>query len=143
MEEQKIETQKCQRCKVNYSIDNYNSKRNGVLLKNCKRCLEKVNESRIKNKCEHKRQRNNCIDCGGSSICEHQRQRGDCKICNEPIQITIKNMIKSAKQSDKKYNRYDQTKFIDYCFVENMIDDSENKCHYCKCELQYQEYAKI
>ena len=49
-------------------------------------------------------------------------------------------MISGSKQADKKSNRYDQTNFIDYCFVENLIDDCENKCYYCQCEIQYQKY---
>jgi hypothetical protein len=49
-------------------------------------------------------------------------------------------MIQSSKKSDKKSNRYDQTNFIDYCFVKNIIDDCEDKCCYCKCDLQYISY---
>jgi hypothetical protein len=51
-------------------------------------------------------------------------------------------MIKSSKQHDKNNDRYDQTNFIDYCFVENLIEDSEGKCFYCHCELQYQEFTE-
>ena len=32
-------------------------------------------------KCEHKRKRNRCKDCGGSQICEHNRRRSQCKDC--------------------------------------------------------------
>ena len=32
-------------------------------------------------RCEHGRQRNQCKECGGSSICEHRRQRHRCKEC--------------------------------------------------------------
>lgn len=192
MEEQKVNSQKCQRCKVNYTLDNFDLKRNGNILKTCKRCLKKTRENycnhnrrrnnckdcggssicehnrerskckdcggssicehnRIKSICkdcggasicEHNKRRANCIDCGGSAICEHNRYRSKCKECNDPIPITIKEMICHSKSSDKKYNRYDQTNFIDYCFVENLIDDSENKCYYCQCELQFVEYTE-
>jgi hypothetical protein len=159
MEEQKTQNQKCRRCKVEYIIDNFNRKRNGVLLKTCKRCLEKNKEYTNKKKCEHGRQQPQCFDCrgsqycehgkikstcvvcGGNRICEHSRIADVCKKCNDPFKITIKNMVSHSKQTDKKNNRYDQTNFIDYCFVENLIDDCENKCYYCKCELQYKEYT--
>jgi hypothetical protein len=32
-------------------------------------------------RCEHGRQRTQCIPCGGGSICEHQRERVRCKEC--------------------------------------------------------------
>ena len=51
-------------------------------------------------------------------------------------------MIHGSKQNDKKYDRYDPVNFIDYCFVENLIDDCEDKCYYCRCELQYVEYTE-
>lgn len=158
MEEKKTESQKCSRCKVDYSIDNYNRKRNGVLLKTCKRCLENrkqyMNESKCIHKkspnlctscngisiCKHNLRKTYCKQCGGGAICIHNRQRHICKKCNEPIYITIKTMIADSKNKDKQKNRYDQTNFIDYCFVENLIDDCEDKCYYCKCELQYVEY---
>lgn len=31
--------------------------------------------------CEHKRQRQKCVNCGGSQICEHKRQRYQCVDC--------------------------------------------------------------
>jgi hypothetical protein len=176
MEEFKQDNKKCQRCKVDYSVENFNKKRNGVVLKTCKRCLEKIKESKAKNKCEHNKDKTRCVDCKGGSICEHnqlrtrckqcgggefcehnarnsrclickgaeicehQRQRAQCKFCNDPIDLTIKVMINCSKQSDKINSRYDPVNFIDYCFVENLIDDSGGKCCYCKTELQYREH---
>jgi hypothetical protein len=32
-------------------------------------------------KCEHKRVKNRCKECGGSSICEHNREKSKCKEC--------------------------------------------------------------
>ena len=87
--------------------------------------------------CEHDRQRSKCKICGGASICEHDKERRYCKICSDPIRITIKNMISSAKYSDKKYNRYDAVNFVDKCFVKNLLEDYTH-CYYedCKRELQ-------
>ena len=87
--------------------------------------------------CEHNRQKQNCKECGGSSICEHNKHKYYCKICGDEIKITINKMINDSKKSDKKHNRYDQTNFIDNCFVKNLIEDCEDKCYYCNCELQY------
>jgi len=87
--------------------------------------------------CEHDREKNRCKDCGGASICEHNKIRIRCKICSDPLKITIKNMLSDAKKSDKKYNRYDVVNFVDYCFVENLLEDYTH-CYYedCKKELQ-------
>jgi len=91
--------------------------------------------------CIHKRQRSKCIDCGGSQICIHKRRRNTCKVCKDAIKITIKNMIKTSKQTDKKCNRYDADNFIDKCFLEELVEEYPN-CYYedCKIELQYVEY---
>ena len=40
-----------------------------------------VPKKRIRNLCEHQRERSRCKDCGGSGICEHQRVRSRCKDC--------------------------------------------------------------
>ena len=37
--------------------------------------------SYIRKNCEHNRRKNECKDCGGSSICEHGRRRSQCKEC--------------------------------------------------------------
>lgn len=91
--------------------------------------------------CAHNRQKQSCIECGGSQICAHNRQKSHCKDCGDPVKITIKNMITGSRHSDKKKNRYDPVKFIDYCFIEGLIEDYKN-CYWCKVELQYTEYNK-
>jgi hypothetical protein len=91
--------------------------------------------------CEHNREKQSCKLCGGSSICEHNRYKNHCKLCGDEIKITIIHMLSSSKKADKKYNRYDLTNFIDKCFVKNLIEDCEDKCYYCKCELQYINYT--
>jgi hypothetical protein len=91
--------------------------------------------------CEHNRIKSTCKECGGGSICEHNRIKSKCKECGEPVKITIKRMIYHSRNEDKKYNRYDPVKFIDYCFVEGLIEDYK-KCYWCKVEMQYIEYNK-
>jgi len=87
--------------------------------------------------CIHNRVKPNCKECGGSQICIHNRRKTICKECGDEIKITIKSMVSSSKKSDKKRNHYDIVNFIDKCFVKNLIEDCEDKCYYCKCELQY------
>jgi len=91
--------------------------------------------------CEHDRRRTTCKICDGSSICDHDKRRDKCKICSDPIKVTIKTMLQNAKDKDKKYNRYDIVNFVDYCFIENLLDDYKC-CYYenCKKELQILEY---
>ncbi len=205
--------QKCTRCKMNLTLDNFKKKRDDTYQKTCEECLVKKKANTEKNKCEHGRQRNKCKecggnqicehgkqkaqckdcggisicehgrqrcrckecggisicehgriritckdcegsqicehgrirnmckDCGGNQICEHGRQRSQCKDCSDPVKITIKNMIKHSKETDKKRGHYDPVNFVDYCFVENLLDDYTH-CYYkdCECELQLIKY---
>ena len=108
---------KCSNCKRITNISDF--EKNGKLLKTCIKCRMSFIKSQNKNKCIHKKQNNHC------------------KICGDEIKITISNMIRASKHSDKRYNRYDNTNFIDKCFLKNLFEDSENKCFYCKCQLQY------
>lgn len=91
--------------------------------------------------CEHNKTRRSCVSCGGSQICVHNKQKSCCKICSDAIEVTIKNMITSSKQSDKKHDRYNANNFIDKCFLESLIEEYPY-CYYddCKVELQYVEY---
>jgi len=154
-----IKKMKCNRCKVLLPDYKFTKKKNDEYQKSCERCRGLQKEEREKYLCPHKRQRNKCIECGGSqicihkrlrikcidcdgaSICIHKRQRNDCKKCYNPIKITIKNMIKGSRQSDKKCNRYDANNFIDKCFLEGLVEEYP-LCYYedCKIELQYVEY---
>lgn len=90
--------------------------------------------------CEHERVRNQCKLCGGGQICDHKKQRSHCKLCSNEIHITISNWISVSKQNDKKYNRYDETNFIDFDFCKELIQESGKTCYYCDIELQYIEY---
>jgi hypothetical protein len=55
--------------------------------------------------------------------------------------VTIRNMISSSIQKDRKYNRYDANNFIDRCFLEGLIEEYTH-CYWedCKVKLQYVEY---
>jgi hypothetical protein len=106
-------------------------------LKDCDECKEL---SRL-NKNEKKIIWRNSLEYKISHTCEHDILKFNCKKCNEPIKITIKNMINHSKQTDKKLNIYDADRFIDKCFLEGLIEEYPN-CYYqdCNVELQYVEY---
>ena len=91
--------------------------------------------------CPHDRIQSKCKECGGSEICPHDRLQSKCKECQDPIKVTIKNMIHDSKATDKKKNRYDSDRFIDKCFLEGLIEEYPH-CYYddCKIELQYVHY---
>ena len=91
--------------------------------------------------CIHNRLKHRCKDCDGVSICHHNRIKLVCKLCNDPIDITIKNMIHQSRSKDKKINKYDKPNFIDYPFIQHLISESNDKCYYCSCELQYTYYT--
>jgi len=124
----------CNRCKKDKLIENFINVEN-VECKQCYKCRKR------NKKCEHGRRKSRCKECGGGSICEHGRRKDNCKFCGDEIKITIGLMIRHSKFNDKKNNRYDQTNFIDKCFVKNLIEDCEDKCYYCKCELQYIDFT--
>jgi len=91
--------------------------------------------------CVHKRRRSECIACGGNSVCKHKKQLTSCKQCSDPVKVTIKHMIISSRQSDKKYKRFDPVKFIDTDFIQGLLDDYKN-CYWCKVKMQCITYCK-
>jgi len=143
---------KCQRCKCYRTEDDY--LKNGRRLKTCINCRNHEKNYRMKNKCPHDRQKQKCRDCGGIGICKHNRQkykcidcggsdvckhkllRYYCKTCSDPVKVSIQGWIISSKQSDRKYNRFDADRFIDRCFLKELVKDFPN-CYYCEVELQY------
>jgi len=136
-----MENRKCNYCKIQRPVNFFSKNRKDEYNKSCEECRVKQKANREKYKCTHNRQKSRCKDCGGVTICSHNREKHRCKECGDPVKITIKNMIKGSRHSDKKKNRYDPVKFIDYCFVEGLIEDYKN-CYWCKVELQYTEYNK-
>jgi len=132
---------KCPRCKCWAYPRDFFHETNGRKLISCAKCRKASKASREKNKCEHGRRKDKCIDCAGSSICEHKRQKAECKKCMnsaEQKKYIIQRMIRSSRQSDKKSNRYDADNFIDKCFLEGLFEDNE-ECYYCKVPFTYEE----
>ena len=63
-------------------------------LKDPEQRKEYNRQYRLRNKCEHNRQKSQCKECGGSQICEHNRIKSQCKEC-EGCQICEHNRQKS------------------------------------------------
>ena len=82
----------------------------------CKQCFGSQ-------RCSHNRIKYICFECLGSKTCSHNKQKYDCKMCSDPIKVTIQNWLRSRRQSDRKYNRYDADRFIDKCFLKGLIED--------------------
>jgi len=87
--------------------------------------------------CIHNKFKPDCSQCGGSSICHHNKQKNGCKLCRDPIHLTIRNMINHSRTKDKKLNIYDELNFVNYDYLKNLILESNDRCCYCQCELQY------
>ena len=149
----------CQKCSNYKPINTF--LKNAKILKHCLDCRKKARLYTKNHLCEHecrpsrcvrcfpkyfcihKKRRDLCIPCEGSLICKHSRQRHTCKVCNDndPLDITIKQMVYSSRQKDRLNNRYDAEKFVDYCFLKGLIEDCDNRCHYCDVELQYKNFV--
>jgi hypothetical protein len=76
-----VERKKCNRCKMNMTLEKFKKKRDDSYQKICIECNIKAVKHSNKNKCEHNRRKSICKDCGGSQICEHNRQKLNCKDC--------------------------------------------------------------
>ena len=109
---------KCNRCRSYRTEEDF--LKEGRKMKTCALCRQRGRESRLKNLCEHQRQKNHCKDCEGTSICEHKRfrfhckdcggseilnikkQKSKCKDCSCPKKVTIIKWIFNSRRCDKK-----------------------------------------
>ena len=92
--------------------------------------------------CKHEIIKKTCSKCHPELLCNHELLERKCKKCSdEPIKIVIERFLTNSKQSDKKRNHFDIANFIDPHFCKLLIDESEDKCCYCDCDLQYIDFA--
>lgn len=68
--------------------------------------------------------------------CECNKRKIVCKKCSDPMKVSVRNMIRSSKQSDKKNERYNHTEFIDKDFINDLIKNNQN-CMYCGNEMNF------
>jgi hypothetical protein len=90
--------------------------------------------------CIHDKQKTTCRDCDGSSFCIHDKRKSQCRECGDVLKKTIERFIQSSKSTDKKYDRLDIVNFIDKEFCTLLIEESNDKCCYCECDLEYINY---
>jgi hypothetical protein len=77
-----IQRQKCGRCKMNMTLDKYVKKRDDTYAKRCIECNLYCKNSSDRNKCEHGRRKDKCVECDGGGICEHKKRKERCVECN-------------------------------------------------------------
>jgi len=131
-------TVKCPRCKCFRTEKDFI--KNNRLLKTCINCRNNSKNFRLKHQmCIHNLQKYFCRKCDGTQICKDNKQIYLCKKCSNPISVSIRQWIFTSKQSDKKYNRYDADRFIDKCFLKELVKDYPN-CYYCEVQLQYFDF---
>jgi len=101
----------------------------------CNPCPHQKLKSACKecNPCPHLRRKDACIECNG---CPHFKLKKDCRECNDALKLTIQRFISNSKKTDKLNNMFDIVNFIDRDFCHLLIQESNNKCCYCDCELQ-------
>ena len=87
---------KCTSCKAfrlteEFENDKFGQKRKTCLMCKIRREEKKCFHQRRKNECKdcggtsmciHQRRKRQCIDCGGSQICEHNKRRSNCFKCD-------------------------------------------------------------
>lgn len=142
----------CEDCREREKKSRFKNKcEHGRRKSQCKQCggSQICGHNRIKTECkpcggsqicEHGRRKSKCKQCGGSQICKHNIRKDGCKQCGDAVDITIKLWIRHSRARDKENNTYDANNFIDKCFLEGLVEDSDNKCHYCKYTVQYITY---
>ena len=78
----KMDKKLCTRCRQPLSLECFRiSKRTAQLTKCCVKCLDICKNSRQQSKCERRRQRSQCLFCGGGHVCEHNKIRSRCIFC--------------------------------------------------------------
>ena len=156
------ERKKCNRCKVNLLLTKFNKKRDDTYCKLCIECNEKNRINKQNNKCEHKKRKPTCKECGGSQICKHDKQKQTCKICKgssicehnkqkynckecmtpeKCLKYIKRFMIRHSRSRDKKHNVYDANNFIDMCFLNGLFEDYK-KCYHCNINFTYKNKCK-
>ena len=106
-------------------------------INNCIPCTKKV-VTHVP--CDHHKRKSRCVICEGNEICEHKKRIEQCRLCENIIKKTFNMFVKCSKTKDKKYNRFDIVNFIDRDFLKLLIEESNNKCCYCTCELELIKY---
>ena len=129
----------CIYCKLSLDINNCSKNNKNQFYKSCNDCRIKKKEQRERNKCEHNKQKAQCIECGGGSICEHQKIKSTCKVCDyighlsHIVRVTVRHSLKNNKElSSKEYlgcNIEELKIHIENQFLEGMTWDNYGEWH--------------
>jgi hypothetical protein len=115
---------KCRMCKQELSTDKFKQKENKktkeiTFLKGCIVCNDKNKAKNDSKRCEHKRLKNTCKECG------------------DPIEISIKTILSGSKFNDIRQKRYDEKNFIDKKFVRGLLEETDF-CPFPNCGVMLQ-----
>ena len=130
---------RCSCCKCTILLKFFKINRKGLHLKTCTPCRVRKKANADRNKCEHKKRRERCKECGGGSICEHKIQRQQCKNCKPDghlLMIVSRRINKALKNKKNKssleYLGCDIEKFkkhISDQFKDNMTWENYGEWH--------------
>ena len=101
---------------------------------NCDKC----NNDIVIKKCKNGRELG-CNSCYQLKRCTHSKLKFQCKECNDGNHILIKTMLLNCKRRDIKSMIYNESEFIDYNYLNELLEQNKNCC-YCASELQYKDY---
>ena len=118
-------TQVCTKCKHALHLNEFKIKANGDTCVKCKRC----NEMHKLTMRKHKESRR--CPCGKYA------NKCNCKTCSDPIKVTAKVMVHSAKKADTKYDRFDKPNHVDKEFCIELLN-AHKRCIYTDCNKKLQ-----
>lgn len=137
-------TKYCIYCKNDKPIELFVSEHNqNRILKKCRECRDRhikyCSHQKILGYCKEKDDDGNYI-CNHKYICQHDKYKPTCYICmvkssRDVIEVKMNLWLRTLKQSDKKYGRYDESKYITKDFLIDLMN-SEFNCCYCNVEIE-------
>jgi hypothetical protein len=116
-----MERKKCNRCKMNLTLDKFKKKRDDTYTKWCEECLEKKKKNKIKNKCPHGKTRCECQVCDEAGyICSRVRNR---------VRYAIHNGVELSNQQYINTGIKTFREHIEKRFEEGMTWDNYGEWH--------------
>jgi hypothetical protein len=95
--------------------------------------IKQVKMKKFTKRCSHGK-RQYCRDCMNHSFCRHNRRREVCRNCSDnPSHLRTIQIVRTTKNQDILYNRYNENDHIDYEFVIKLFNNMI--CPYCNCKM--------
>ena len=138
-----VECSPCPHNKIKSNCVECNPCPHNKIKSNCVECSpcphNKIKSSCVEcSPCPHNKRKSNCVEC---NPCPHNKRKSECRKCCDALKLTIQRFIGSSKMTDKNKNMFDIVNFIDADFCHLLIQDSNNKCCYCECDLDLINYG--